>query len=297
MAKPVTELVAVISDLHAGSTVGLCGRKGPMTDDGQVIQPSLLQRWLLERFERYWTRVKAERRRLRARLTVVCNGDAVDGPNHHGTTQSMSSSKDAQAYIAHSLFEIVGEAKPDQVFFVRGTSSHVGEAGGDEEALAAQLGHGAVLTLGGETHDFRALPVCRAPGTGLWSHQKLLLDLNGTRLDFRHHASVGGLPWTAPGAIARLAFRIWVEHTQRGWRPPDLAIRSHLHHYRDSFQAHPTRAIITPAWQAKSNYAHQKVTEVISDFGGLLITIPPTGPYTVEPVLFPPDEDQPWSPA
>lgn len=293
MGKPVPELIAVISDLHCGSTVGLCGPKGPMTDDGQVIQPSRLQQWLLERFEAYWQRVKAEKKRTRARLTVVCNGDAVDGPNHHGTTQSMSSSKDAQAYIAHSLFEIVADAKPEQVYFVRGTTSHVGEAGGDEEALAASLGHGGVVTLGGETHDFRSLPVVRDPISNLWSYQSLLLERNGVRIDCRHHASVGNLPWTAPGAIARLAFRIWTEHAQRGWRHPDLAIRSHLHHYRDSYGAHPTRAIITPAWQAKSNYAHQVVPETISDFGGLIITIPPAGAYHVEPVLFPPDEPTP----
>lgn len=278
------EVIAVISDLHAGSTVGLCGAQGPRLDDGQVIQPSKLQQWLWNNYLAYWGRVREVVMTHGASLTVVCNGDAVDGPNHHGTTQSMSVGKDAQSYIAHSLFQPIEAAQPERVFLVRGTTSHVGEAGGDEESLAASLAHS------------NRLPIKRDPTTHLWTHQILLLDPHGVRIDFRHHASVGGLPWTAPGAIARLAFRIWVEHMERGWPAPDLAIRSHLHHYRDSFDAHRTRAIVTPAWQAKSNYAHQKVTETISDFGGLIVVVPPVGRYTVEAVLFEPERIQPWRP-
>lgn len=279
MSKPVPELIVVKSDLHAGSTVAVCPPEGTRTDDGQEVKPSPLQKWIWERYERFYQRALAVKKSLKGcRVTVVGNGDMFEG-NHHGTQQVMAPGKDAQAYIASRLFDPVEALQPDRLYIVRGTEVHVGPSGSDEEALAKTLS--------------ARLPVVRDPVTHLWSYWHLRLLVNDTLLDFQHHTNVGGLPWTAPGAIARLAFRIWVEHTERGWRPPDLAIRSHRHQYRDSYGAHKTRAIVTPAWQAKTAFGHKVVPESIADMGGLLITIPPAGPYHVEPVLFPPDEPTP----
>lgn len=282
MTKPVTEVAVIVSDLHAGSSVALCPPEGTRTDDGQEVKPSKFQRWIWERYEMFWARAQAVKAQHKGcRTTVVGNGDIFEG-NHHGTQQIMAPGKDAQAYIASRLFDPVEAFQPDRVFIVRGTEVHVGPSGSDEEALAKALSN--------------RLPIVRDPETHLWSYWHLRLLLNDRLLDFQHHTNVGGLPWTAPGAIARLAFRIWVEHTERNRRAPDLAIRSHRHQYRDSFGAHRTRAIVTPAWQGKTGFAHKVVPESIADMGGLIITIPPTGPYHVEPVLFPPDEPKPWAP-
>jgi hypothetical protein len=58
--------------------------------------------------------------------------------------------------------------------------------------------------------------------------------------------------------------------------------------YGDSFGAHRSRAIITPAWQLKTSYAHKVAPESIADIGGIIVTIQPSGRLDVEPVFYQP---------
>lgn len=280
--KPI--VFGIFSDPHAGSVVGLCPPDGPRTDSGQVVQPSKFQLWNWRNFEHFVGRVDDAAKALKVRPWWACNGDLTEGVGHHGTTETMTTAEDGQNYIARRIFDPIALTKPAKVFLIRGTTSHVGEPGrNSEEAMGASLAH--------------KLPIIKEPNEGNWTHWRLSLDCNGTFIDFQHHGKgISGLPWTAPGAIARLAFRIWCEFAERGWRPPDLAIRSHLHQYRDSFQAHKVRAIITPAWQAKTSYTHNAVPESIADFGGLIVTCWPTGGYDVKVCLYSPDPIVPWKP-
>jgi hypothetical protein len=275
-------VLGIISDTHAGSTIGLSPPEGVRLDGGQEVKPSPFQRWQWTNYENFWGRVADTLERTRGRLWVVSNGDAIEG-QHHGTTQIMGAGKDAQAYLAARMFDPIETLQPERVFLVRGTEAHVGQAGTDEEALASSLRH--------------RLPIIREPGTDLWSWWRLPLLAHETFIDFQHHGTgVSGLKWTAPGAIARLGFKIWVEFLEKGWRPPDLAIRSHLHRYHDSFGSHPTRAVITPAWQGKTAHAHKVVPESLADYGGIILTVWPERRYHLEPVLYRPEPIVPWRP-
>lgn len=267
MSKPV--LLAVTSDQHANSTLGLCPDEGVQLDDGGFYHPSKAQRWTWDCWNDYWKKVAARRKALKAELVCVFNGDAVDG-DHHQTSQIISRNMEVQGYVASRVFSVPKALAPDRLYMVRGTEVHVGPSGSSEEALAKSIG------------------CVRDPETQNWSHWHLMLEVYGRLFDFQHHASAGGLPWTRPGNIARLAFRHWVERTQRGLRPADILFRSHLHLTADSHGAHLSRAIVTPAWQLKTSHAHKVVPESIADIGGYLVTVWPDNRMEVEPVLYEP---------
>ena len=264
-------VVAVTSDQHANSTLGLCPTEGVQLDDGGFYHPSKAQRWTWRCWLDFWKRVAAVRKEQDADLVCVFNGDAVDGPDHHGTSQVISRNVEVQSYVAGRVFSIPQGLKPERMYMVRGTEVHVGQSASSEEALAKSL-------------------QCERAATRTWSHWHLILLVHGRLFDFQHHASVGGLPWTRPGGVARLAFRHWVERTQRNLRPADVMFRSHLHVHGDSFGHHKTRAIITPAWQLKTSHAHKIAPESIADIGGIIATIHPDRRrrIEVEPVLYEP---------
>lgn len=268
MARPI--VVAIKSDIHAGSTLGACPPEGARLDDGGMYMPSKPQVWLYECMQDYWAAVAAERARHKgAGLIVVYNGDLFDGPGHHGTPQCVTTHPEPQQYLAKAIFGLGKALGPDKTYIVRGTESHVGPSGATEEAFAAMIG-------AEKNHDGHRYS---------WWH--LRLNINGTRFDFQHHPSTKGtVPWTAAAGIAREAFRVWTEHKEKDLDHPHIAIRSHTHVHRDSFDAHRTRAIITPAWQLKTSFAHKVASASIADLGAIYITCYPDGTYDVHKKLY-----------
>lgn len=271
----------MFSDPHCGSRVGLCPLEGVRLDDGQIVLPSKGQCWLWDRYTQFIKQVAIRLRTIKgSEFRLICNGDAVEG-QHHGTTQVMAPGKDAQHYIAKQTFLAWAHLKPVAVILTRGTEAHVGPSGTDEEALAHSL-------------HMEGLPVVRDPVTELWSHWRVLLNLHGHHIDIQHHGKgITGLPWTKEGAVGRLAFRIWVEHTRLGWRAPNLAIRSHLHNSYDSYDVHPTRLIGTPSFQLLTSHAHNAVPEAVNHVGGVIITSIPGEPLVVEKLNYYPDPPTP----
>ena len=63
------------------------------------------------------------------------------------------------------------------------------------------------------------------------------------------------------------------EYSDRGDRPPELAIRSHVHRWGDSYDAHRTRAIFTPAWTLATAYTHRIAPGAIADIGAVILHI------------------------
>ena len=241
-----------------------------MDDEGRYT-PSRPQLWLWAKWEEFWTTVEGLRRERRARLWTVFNGDLVDSPGHHGTSQTISLNPEAQSYVADRVFSVPMALKPDRVFVIRGTEAHAGTSGSSEEAIA------------------KVLRTERDPETQNWSRWRLRLDVNGLLCDFQHHGRFGTRPWTRQNALSALAFQIWSEHALRGLRHPDLAFRSHLHQFGDSYNAYPTRVVQTPAYQLKTAHAHKVAAEAISDVGGIITVVEPDGKYEVRPQLYSPD--------
>lgn len=275
-ARPV--VIAVTSDQHCGSTVALCPERIKL-DDGGEYAASKAQRWLWTNWCDFWSRVDATRKALGAQLIQVYNGDLTEG-DHHKTTQILSGNPTAQAVVVNECLRVPLALQPDALFFVRGTEAHVGPSAAFEERIALGL-----------AKDKR--PVVKEEATGNASHWHLTLDVQGIRLDFAHHGRVGQRPWTKPNVVLNLAAEIGYEHFRTGRPHPHLAVRSHMHQFVDTHDAHPTRVIQMPAWQLATAYIHRIAPGALADVGGLILVID-GGALTVTPVRYTPDPAPAW---
>ncbi len=262
----------VVSDLHCGSTIGLCPPEGIPLDDGGAYVPSDAQRWLWDRWEALLKRADAARKRG-DRLHVVVNGDLIDG-DHHGTLQLASRSISDQLDIAKASFEPVLALTPASVVVVRGTETHVGKSGSAEESFARWL-------------DGQGVRVIRDEATGNFSHWHFRGEYGGVVIDATHHGRVGGRPWTKLNGTASLAAEIVLEYAKRGETPPAIALRSHYHQYVDTGDAYPTRVIQTPAFQLATAFVKKVAAESLADVGGVVLVIE-DGHVEVQRVTFTP---------
>jgi hypothetical protein len=265
----VTTLIAVVSDVHAGSTVAVMPPEVPM-DDGQTVVASPAQRWLWGHWNAFWERAARLRDAHNAHLIAGFNGDLTEG-YHHGTTQVVSANPTAQAAIVDAVMAAPLSIGPDRMFGIRGTEAHVGKSAAYEERAFRGL-----------SKDGRN--VIMEPDTGNASHWSLTLDIQGKHINFEHHGRMGQRPWTKPNVTANYAAEIFYEYAARGERHPDLAVRSHLHRYVDTYDQHPVRVIQTPAWQLATAFTYRLATPALADIGGLLILVQ-DGEITVEKYL------------
>jgi hypothetical protein len=257
-------VLAVTSDQHCGSTLGLCPPEGVKLDDGGRYDPSIVQRWLWECWEDFWGKVDARCRELKATRFQLFSGDAVEG-DHHGTSQILSRHPGVELAVAQRAFAIPKRQRAKR-FVVRGTEVHVGKSGGKEEALADWL---------------RAEP---DPTTETASWWELWSEINGFLIQALHHGGIGRLPWTATNILTRDGYVAIVDAAKHNERWPDLVIRSHFHQFADSEHSCPTRVIQTPGWQIRTAHGHRVARGRLADIGGVIITL--TDRITVEPVLY-----------
>ena len=271
-------VIAVVSDLHAGSTVALCPERVTLDDGGEHLA-SKAQRWLWSNWIDFWQRVKEARGRNDGLLLVV-NGDLTEG-DHHRTTQILSGNPTAQATVVNEDLRIPLALKPTGIAIIRGTEAHVGPSAAFEERIAVGLRKDG-------------WPVYRDEDTGTCSHWHLPMTVNGVRLDFAHHGKYGTRPSTKLNTVAALAFDIFTTHALDGRPHPHLAFRSHMHQHADTHDLYPTRLVQTAAWQLKTAYVHRINTMgKLSDIGGYIVACE-GGRYELESVLYRPAAPVAW---
>ncbi len=264
--------LAVVSDLHCGSTVGLCCPEPVELDDGGTYLPSPAQAWIWAQWTAFWKRV-AQAKKKADWFGVLCNGDLVDG-DHHGTPQIITRDPNVQLWVLKKCFQVALDVEPDTVIVVRGTEAHVGKGASTEEAFARWVHKEGVK-------------VPKDAGSKMYSWWHFRGEMGGARVDAAHHGRVGFRPWTIGGAVNNLAAQIVLEYANRGETPPEIAVRSHYHTYFDTGLACRTRVVQTPAYQLHTAFAHKVVPEKLADIGGVLVHIE-DGQVQVEPVLFRP---------
>lgn len=244
-------IVAVVSDMHSGSVVGLCPPRFTLDDGGDYVA-SKAQRWLWRNWLDYWQRIANLKADTSLPVVAIFNGDAHDGPAHHNTPQTISRNENDQLRIAVEVVQPALEVA-DKVFVIRGTESHVGANAWREEALANDIG---------------AEP--SPEGTASWWH--LYAEFGGVTFDCQHHPESGSMrPWTAGGEVNRIAAILMYEYASTGDKPPQIAIRSHRHSFRDSGTTHPIRVFQTPPWQLATAFVKTRVAAAgkINAVGGL----------------------------
>lgn len=272
-------LIAVTSDQHCGSAIALCPPEIRL-DDGGIYKASPVQQWLYnEGWVAYWDWVARLRDEHKASLLCEFNGDMVDG-SHHNTTQIISGNPTAQAAVVDAVMSVPLSLGPDGLAFVRGTEAHVGKSAAHEERIARGL-----------EKDGR--PVYEDQSTGTASHWHLRLEVQGVRIDFKHHGRMGQRPWTTPNVVLNFAAEIFHNHARDGVPHPHIAVRSHYHRYVDSGTFHPTRVIQTPAFQVATAYTYRIAVENLADVGGVAVLIR-DGKYEILDFIQKPERPKVW---
>jgi hypothetical protein len=267
--KPV--LLAVVNDIHAGSSVALCPPAVTLDDGGTYI-PSRPQTWLWYCWERYWEEIRYLQGLHNARLFLVINGDLFDG-DHHDTMQIVSRNPNAQFEIARKAIDIGLALNPEKIFVIRGTEAHVGGSACSEEGFAKGL-------LGS------GYPVIGDPDTNTASHWHWRAEIQGVRLDVTHHGRTGQREHTRGSAIRLYAHDILLSYVKNDEDYPHLALRAHHHRFNDSGDDCPVRVVTSGAFQLKTGYVHKIAADSIADIGGLAVIIN-DGAYEVKKIKFP----------
>jgi hypothetical protein len=242
--------VAVVSDLHIGSTIALCPPDGIALEDGGTYQPSQVQKWIWAKWVQYWADVKQAVGM--SPLIVVVNGEFVDG-NHHQTSQIATPSESQMVDAAINVM-----SKPatmaKELYVTIGTRVHSGAGGGFDHLIAKELGARV------------------DPETGRSAFYHLPLQIKNTLFDFAHHIS-GSTRETGAGTNIKSEC-IDVRLETHGRRCPDVVVRSHVHNCVDTgINVRGMYGIVTPAWQLASEHTNRIKRQIQRKVGGLLFEV------------------------
>jgi len=228
-------LVAVVSDLHINSTVGLLCPSVKL-DDGGTFKASKAQRWLWGNWRDYWKQVDDAKKRYGYPVVAVINGEVADN-NYHSRTQMITRNEsDIISMATKTMTPCLDVA--DYVFVTRGTAAHVGESASLDEIMARELG----AVPDGDAYSWWHLPA-------IWG---------GVKFDICHHSpSRSGRPYTKASPAARIAFDLMFDFIDDIKNLPDVALRSHFHSFSDSGDNYPVRAFVTYGWQLKTAYVNK----------------------------------------
>lgn len=248
-------VMVVVSDLHCGSTVGLCPPDYPMLDDGHwKLNP--VQRWIWDNWMEFvhWVDEYTKGRDY----VLLVNGDAIEGV-HHGTKQIVHADTGVHISIAVDCLRPLA-AKASRTYVVRGTGAHVGHS--SEHAIGRAL---------------NAVDV-----DGVYAQQHQMFRVASTIVSAKHH-----IPATSRRALRGSALSIHLEEERAecaaaGWQMPDLVVRSHRHVY-GHYESENAGIIVTPAWQTLTDHGWKVVPSAIPSIGGVIVD----WSYTGKPVVIP----------
>jgi hypothetical protein len=257
--------VAVVGDLHVGSTVGLMPPELRL-DKGQKILPSPQQEWLWQCWIEYckWLdsfEVDA----------IVLNGDLPNGINARDAENLSMNESDQINFVVAVLDPLLnpeGQRRAKSVYVTRGTGFHAGNASWREEQIAKQVD--AVRDAYGASS--------RYVNDLTWREQRLF---------FTHHISFASVNKLMPLERTQREWRMRCQ--VRGTRMPDADIRGHVHtSYAIESNDHKWTATL-PAWQLLTQHAHKVAPAGEGDFvtGGGVIWLDEKGKVRLERLLFP----------
>jgi len=243
----MTTIVAIVGDMHIGSTVGLC-TPTCKRDDGDEYRASLGQRWLWECWVEFWESV-AELGKAGPVYSII-NGDAVELDTKRRSYQRVSQNPATILDLADDVMTYPA-AVSERMFFIRGTGAHTGKSAWGEELLGARFDN---TEKDGDNASW-------------WSWLGMVENV---RFDVQHHGSMGRREATRMNPVHALAVELELDYIELGLPFPHLAIRSHMHHRGDTFDNHLIRTISLPAWQLGTEYVY-RIGAKAADIGGIAV--------------------------
>lgn len=253
--KPIRNLV-IISDTHFGCRLALCPPEGATLDDGGIYLPSRMQKVVWSWWEEFWGEWVPKNTRGEP-FILVHNGDVIDGVHHGATTQISQNIKDQRDLAIKVLKKQV--AKAEKFFSVRGTPAHVGQSSIHEEEVAEALD-------------------AKPNRDGQHSRYELWYKLGDHLIHFLHHIGTTSSSAHESSAVNAELAAEFVEASRWGEKSPTCIVRSHRHRaieIRLPTRAGYATAVVTPAWQLKTNFAFKIAGARLSppQIGGVLIRL------------------------
>ena len=252
--------IAVVSDLHIGSTVGLPPGPRFRMPDGNWFYASAEQTWLWDCWKKFWSEFWAVRAQ---RAIVLVNGEFCEGV-HHASPQILGQAEVMESMAVEVMRGIATRA--DRLVVTRGSAAHSKPGGMSDEVVARELG--AVVNAQGWRSSYN------------W-----LFSAGGVWVSATHHISGAGVPWTAGNNMRRSWVSSVMAAVGRRERIPDLFFRSHVHS-PGSWEYGGSRLFVTPGWKLRDEYAF-KIGAAPVPVGGLIVLVE-AGAAQVRSVLFHP---------
>ena len=261
--------IVAVSDLHIGSTMGLCAEKVYVAGTGTYL-PNKYQTTLLNFWRHFWFEHVPLQTKDADEVYVVINGDILDGV-HHQTIEIISNSWRVQEQAAVELLtDTFRKVKHNGLFVVRGTDVHVGQSGTSEERIARELK--------AELNDLDE-----------YSSWQWNLDVDDVVFNFAHHISTTSSAAYETSAPMRELIAGMIEAEQWNQPMPDVVVRSHRHRFIPvSIPSIRGRihSVITPAWQLRTPYVEKIDRMRMPHIGGVIFKIE-DGRVLVEEKLYP----------
>jgi len=253
--KQKTRLVVVVSDMHVNSTVGLIPHEIRF-DDGSTRQSGTEQRWLWDQYQALLDHIKAEKRRLDARVVVVFNGDGPDRNRHSGGYDLLTFSR---AEIVRFTYDtLIPLRRVADTFIVnRGTPAHEGGSGEMSELVAQRL------------------EADKHPKRDTFSWWNVEADIGGVLFYCGHRPrSTSYYEHTRGNAARRVAHDLWDAYHRMGDRCPDVFCFSHVHHWEDGHHNREVKVVYTPPWKLCDSWGHSMgFSPKVEPVGAWLFTV------------------------
>lgn len=259
--------VTIVSDLHVGSSLGLCADSGMQLGEAGIYFPSKLQISVFRAWQSFFDYAGQVNEKAES-TTLVINGDSVDG-FHHNTVALATNNIEVQENAAIEILKPVAK-QFDQVYVVRGTEAHVQASAQSEERIAKGIG-------------------AQVNDEGQSSWWQLWLDVDGMIFNIAHHIGTTSSSAYESSAVMREMVAALVEAGQWGQHLPDVLVRSHRHRYIEL--AIPSgrgkiQAVVTPGWQLRTPFVEKIDRMRLPHIGGIIFVVE-DGQCSVRARIFP----------
>ena len=255
MSPTTCQNLVCVSDTHIGDALGLLSDAGAISDDGQQVRPSDLQRVVWDWWTEFWEVSVPEM--TTGEPYMVCHlGDAIDGV-HHGSVSQWTHNLGTQSRAAEDILRPIVERCEGRYYHLRGTEAHVLASSAEDERLARALG---------------AVPNAQ----GQHARYELWKKVGPAVVHLAHHVGTAGSQAYESSGVMRELTEAYIESAKWGQAPPDAIVRGHRHRYirldiptaRGSGQA-----VVCPGWQLKTPFSFRIAGARVSapQFGGVVL--------------------------
>ncbi len=255
MSKPALERInnlVIIADTHFACKLALCPPTVTL-DEGGTYHISRFQEAILECWNSFHDEWVPRVTRGEPHILVL-NGDGMDSRHHEATTLITNNLADQQKIAYEMLAPKVERAAA--FYYIRGSESHSGPSGENEEKLAEKLG---------------AIP----DETGNHSRYELYLNVGNCLVHLTHHIGVTGSLAYETTALMKEYAETTSEAARWGKKAPNVVARAHRH--RNAEIQVPTAhgygyCFTTPSWQLKTPYVYRGMGRISTpQLGGSLV--------------------------